>query len=98
MELFSLTSLIIFLLVMVVIFFAFREVNCWYWKINKLIDLQKEINSLLQKLDRHMGFQSDVDRQTSDNTIRKSSDYEKWKESHPTKTINDYYNEMRKKD
>jgi len=50
MELLSATNLIVTLIVTIVIFLALREVNCWYWKINKKVKLQEETNDLLQKL------------------------------------------------
>lgn len=42
--------LIIVLLVTIALFFALREVNCWYWKINKRIELMEEQNEILKKL------------------------------------------------
>ena len=44
------TTLVIIFGIAVVLFFALREVNCWYWKINRHIELQEETNNLLQKL------------------------------------------------
>ena len=46
----TLTTLLIVLVVGVLIFLALREVNCWYWKINRQISLQEETNYLLEKL------------------------------------------------
>jgi hypothetical protein len=34
----------------ILLFFLLREVMCWYYKINKQIELQKETNDLLSKL------------------------------------------------
>ena len=42
------TELIIVLVVIIVLFFLLREVNCWYWKINKGIELMEENNRLLK--------------------------------------------------
>jgi hypothetical protein len=50
MELMNVTGLIVTLIVMILLFLALREVNCWYWKINKKIELQEKTNELLQKL------------------------------------------------
>ncbi len=36
--------------IFVVVFWALREVNCWYWKINKRIELQEETNVLLKQI------------------------------------------------
>ena len=38
------------IVVLVVIFLILREVNCWYWKINERIKLQKRNNDLLELL------------------------------------------------
>lgn len=40
----------VYLAIVVVIFLIFREVFCWYWKINIRISLQKETNLLLKRL------------------------------------------------
>lgn len=53
MEFLSPTALIIILVVAILLFFALREVNCWYWKINRQIELQHEIIDLLKKLNDH---------------------------------------------
>ncbi len=50
METFNLTTLLIALVAGVLIFIALREVNCWYWKINKRIELQEKTNYLLERL------------------------------------------------
>jgi len=34
----------------VIVCFLLREVYCWYWKINRSIELQEETNRLLKKL------------------------------------------------
>lgn len=46
----SLITLIIVIIVGIVIFLALREVNCWYWEINRHIELLKETNHLLKQL------------------------------------------------
>lgn len=43
------SSLLITLAVLVVIFLVLREVVCWYWKINSSIALLTEIRDLLAK-------------------------------------------------
>ena len=50
MEIFNWTTLLIVLVVGVLIFLLLREVNCWYWKVNRRIELQEETNDLLKKL------------------------------------------------
>jgi flagellar biosynthesis/type III secretory pathway M-ring protein FliF/YscJ len=47
------TSIIYFLVmlgILIIVFLILREVNCWYWKINRNIELQEEQSRLLQKL------------------------------------------------
>lgn len=46
----NVTGLIVTLIVTILLYLALREVNCWYWKINKNIELQEKTNELLQKL------------------------------------------------
>lgn len=36
----------------VFLIFVLREVNCWYWKVNKSVDIQKKILDELVKLTR----------------------------------------------
>ncbi len=50
METFNWATLLIALVVVILIVLAFREVNCWYWKINKRIELHEETNYLLERL------------------------------------------------
>ncbi len=49
-------SLIIFLIVLFLIFLICRELNCWYWKINRRIELLEEQNNslktIIEKLER----------------------------------------------
>ena len=40
-------GLLIFLAVLIIIFLIFREVVCWYWKINQSVALLTEIRDLL---------------------------------------------------
>lgn len=44
------SSPLVFLFILVVLFFIFREVVNWFWKINEQIKLQKETNRLLRKI------------------------------------------------
>jgi hypothetical protein len=37
-------------LILIIIFLVFREINSWYWKINERIDLQKEGNLTLKNI------------------------------------------------
>jgi hypothetical protein len=44
------SGILIALLILAVVFFILREMFCWYWKINRLVDLQEKQNALLEKL------------------------------------------------
>jgi hypothetical protein len=44
------STIVIVLIIAVVLFFVLRELNCWYWKINKRVDLLEKQNSLLEKI------------------------------------------------
>ncbi len=39
----------------VVLFFVLREVNLWYWKINKRIELMEKQNVLLESIFKQLG-------------------------------------------
>ena len=41
------TAIVIFV-VLFILFLLLREVNCWYWKINERLAVQKEIRDLLK--------------------------------------------------
>jgi len=45
----SLTQSLIVLVVLIAIFLIFRELVCWYWKINERLNCLKDIRDLLQK-------------------------------------------------
>jgi len=42
--------ILITILIVVIFFLILREVNCWYWKINERVTLQKEQISILEKI------------------------------------------------
>lgn len=42
--------IITILIVLIIVFLLIRELNCWYWKINERIKLQKDTNFLLRKI------------------------------------------------
>ena len=44
----------------VLVFLLLREVNCWYWKINERIFLQKETNVLLRHIAIKLGAVDEV--------------------------------------
>lgn len=57
-----LNSLLIFLLVTIVIFFIARELVCWYWKINRIVELLESID---RKLSKNNGLSKNVKSKTS---------------------------------
>jgi len=48
----TLISSLIGLLIVLVVFLICREVVCWYWKLNKIVELLEEQNKLLGSLKR----------------------------------------------
>jgi hypothetical protein len=44
------TGLIILLIIILFLFIIFRNLVCWYFKINERIELQTETNNLLRQL------------------------------------------------
>lgn len=47
---------IISLLILFALFFIFREIFCWYYKINTIVKQQKETNELLNTLIKLQGI------------------------------------------
>ena len=50
----SLSISLVILIILIVVFIILREVNCWYWKINKRIDLLEKQNLLIEKILNHL--------------------------------------------
>src|SRR5574344_1551112 len=46
----SLLTILIVVVILIVIILIIREVNCWYWKINERVELQKRQNTLLESI------------------------------------------------
>lgn len=46
----TIITIVIALAIIVIVFIALREINCWYWKINERAELQRKTNALLEKL------------------------------------------------
>ena len=42
--------LILGIVILFGLFLLLRELNCWYWKINRRIELQERTNDLLNKI------------------------------------------------
>lgn len=55
-------SILIFLLLFIIL----REFNCWYWKINERIKLQRDQNFLLEKIFMQLGGEISQQNQKSD--------------------------------
>jgi hypothetical protein len=47
-----LVDAVIALVIVVVIFLMFRELVCWYWKINRMVELLESIDATLRSRDR----------------------------------------------
>jgi len=43
-------AIIVTILLVMLLFFALRELMCWYWKINKILNEQTKTNILLSKI------------------------------------------------
>ncbi|MCZ2397631.1 MAG: hypothetical protein LC100_13935 [Chitinophagales bacterium] len=56
-------GLVVVLAILIVLFFIFRELNNWYWKINERISIAHKTNFLLEKLSMQLGV-SDLDEIT----------------------------------
>jgi uncharacterized protein YqfA (UPF0365 family) len=50
MENLNFANFAVIIIVLLIIFLLLREVNLWYWKINKRIEIQEETNQLLKKI------------------------------------------------
>lgn len=56
-------GLIVALAILIILFFIFRELNNWYWKINERISVAHKTNFLLEKISMQLGA-SDLDEIT----------------------------------
>ncbi len=50
----------VMLAVIILVFILLREFNCWYWKINERIRLQKEMIELLKEIAEKSGTRPDA--------------------------------------
>jgi hypothetical protein len=41
---------IVVIAVLLIVFLLFREINCWYWKVNERLAEQRRTNELLEML------------------------------------------------
>lgn len=56
-------GLIVALAILIVLFFIFRELNNWYWKINERVSIAHKTNFLLEKISMQLGS-TDLDEIT----------------------------------
>lgn len=61
------STILITVVILVVVFLILREVNCWYWKINERIHLQNEQNQLLTKILSRLGSSALENANLNDN-------------------------------
>jgi hypothetical protein len=47
-----LLTAVVTLAILVLVFLVFREVVCWYWKINRMVELLESIEASLRNRDR----------------------------------------------
>jgi hypothetical protein len=47
-----LVAAIVTLVIVIAIFLLFREVVCWYWKINRVVELLESIDATLRSRNR----------------------------------------------
>lgn len=47
-----LVDFIVAVAILIVIFLVFREIVCWYWKINRVVELLESIDATLRSRDR----------------------------------------------
>lgn len=51
-------AFLVTLLILVVIFLVCRELVCWYWKINKAVELLERQNVLLERIEARLSATS----------------------------------------
>lgn len=56
----AISTMIIMLLVIAGIMLVIREVNCWYWKINKRVELAEKTNSEIRALKNELQTQNEL--------------------------------------
>jgi len=59
----SVLVVVLVIAVWVGLFFLIRDLMCWYWKINALLDEQKQTNALLRLMVQSQGIQEPAQRQ-----------------------------------
>lgn len=69
----SLAFTAIAILVFFAIFLLLREINCWYWKINRRIELQEQTNQLLIRILENESASKPANEVPSGHTISSSS-------------------------
>lgn len=72
-------SILIFAIVTILVFLIFREVVCWYWKINERNSLLTEQNKILNMILKEMKGESNSEKDDANNG-KMNSDIELSKE------------------
>lgn len=73
----DLYALLIALIITILVFFLFRELFCWYWKINRIVELQENILKELQKINN-----SESNGKNHKNTLAKRKGAQKAQDLH----------------
>ena len=59
----TLFAVLLMVVLLVGIFLVFRNVNCWYWKINESVKNHEEIIRLLKSIDEKMKKEERTDKE-----------------------------------
>jgi lysine/ornithine N-monooxygenase len=86
-----LTSIILYVIITIVITLIFREIVCWYWKINEMLSVLKQIRDLLSL----MASESENKKEKID-YIKNSKSIEKNDEKAISDKINIKYENIKK--
>ncbi len=94
------STIIIIIIVVLVLFFLLRELNCWYWKINKRIELTENQNKLLENILLQLTYKSDSSKSRNESDLNYSSvkAYDEWKKENPSKSLTDYFSSTKGKE
>ncbi len=62
-------GMLLSLAIVLVLFFVFRDLNCWYWKINDRVALMEEHNLLLRELLKSNNIVVDVSKMKPETVV-----------------------------
>lgn len=60
----EIVHVITILVIAIVLFLIFREIVCWYWKINQFVKLLEEIRDLLRSLPGQLSLDDNLSSKT----------------------------------